>query len=109
MENSEFKDKRNFERTSIVLSVHYFCSYTYKWGLAQTRDVSTIGVGLVIETELSPGFALEMWITIPNQDQFFYARGDVVWSKEVEPHKYKVGIKLHEEHPAGILQVLGTA
>ncbi len=109
MEKTEFGDKRNFERIPVTLSVHYFCSHASKWGLAQTRDISTQGVGLLMEGELIPGFALDMWIMIPNKDQFFYSHGDVVWSKQVEPNKDKVGVRLHEANPMGVLQVLRTA
>lgn len=106
MENAEFKDRRNSERIVVSSSVRYFDPHAYRWGLAEIRNIGVEGVGLLMEAKLNPGFTLEMWIIIPNSDQFFHARGDIVWSEQVEDSKYNIGIKLREKNSPDALRVL---
>lgn len=77
-----------------------------QWGLAQTEDLSVKGIGLVTEKELLPKTLLEIWLPIIDKGEVFYTKGNVAWSRQCEPNKYRVGIELEKPEAMGILQVI---
>ena len=108
MQNTEFQDRRLFERIPIKLSLRFLVLRSKRAGLAQTLDVSAQGIGLLTESELLPHTTLEIWLHVPDRGEPLYARGEVVWSKMVEPNRYRAGICLEKIDLMGISRILRT-
>ena len=106
MQKQDYIDRRIFARIPIKVSLRLLCPHTDKESRAQTSDISAKGIGLVVEEKLQPLTPIEMWLQMPNQDQPYYARGEVVWSKPTESNKYRVGINLERADLMGMSQVL---
>ncbi len=102
------QDRRIFHRIPAELSLRFREQNSNQWGLGQTQDISAQGIGLLCEKELSPRTSLEMWLPIPDKGESYYTRGEVVWSKRVDPEKYRTGISLLEADLMGISQVVRT-
>ena len=109
MQDTDFQDRRIFERIPVERSLRFLAPRSNRAGLAQTQDISAQGISLLTEKELLPRTPLEMWLHIPDKGEPLYARGEVVWSKMVEPNRYRVGICLEKIDFMGISRVLRTA
>ena len=77
-------------------------------GLAETQDISAQGIGLLAQKELLPRTPLEIWLHLPDGDEPLYTRGQVVWSRMVEPDSYKVGVGLEKVDLMEMSRVLRT-
>jgi hypothetical protein len=75
-------------------------------GTGQTADISAKGIGLVADVELAPNTPLEMWLEIPDKGEPLYTRGEVVWSKMMEPNKFRIGVNLEKADLMGLSRVL---
>lgn len=106
MQNTEFKDRRIFERIPVKIPLRFFDPNSNKETLAQTLDISAQGIGLLADEKLSPNTSLEIWLRIPDKGQPLYTTGQVVWSEMTESNKYRAGIKLHRVDLMGISRVL---
>ena len=107
--NKVFKDNRRlFERIPSDLSLRFFNAQTNKWRLVKTRDISIQGIGLVTEEDLPDDTLLEMWLPIPDKGESLYTRGNVVWSKMIEPNRYRVGVNLEKADLVEICRILRT-
>lgn len=106
MQNAKFDDRRIFARFPVKLPLRYFDLNPNREGQAETCDVSAKGIGLVINEALQPKAALEMWLSIPNQSDPLYTRGEVVWSRMVEPGRYRAGVELEKADFMGMSRVL---
>ena len=100
------QDRRIFARFPVCLPLRFIDVGGNKEGEAQTQDISAKGIGLVTNAELSPRTPLEMWLEIPDRGEPLYTRGEVVWSKFLEPNKYRVGVELEEADLMGMARVL---
>ena len=100
------EDRRIFERFAVNFPVNFLNLNNNKEGLAQSQDVSAKGVGFTADQELQPKTPLELWLQIPDNAEPFYTRGEVAWSKMVEPDKYKVGVNLEKADLMGLSRVL---
>jgi hypothetical protein len=109
MPEADFKDKRVFERMPVNVSLKFIDLFANKEGLAQTQDVSAKGLGLVSNEKLSPYTPLEMWLQMPDKSDPFYTRGEVVWSKKVDPDKYRVGVSLEKAELMEMSRLLRVA
>ena len=108
MENAEFEDRRLFERIPIKLTLRFLAPRSNKAGLAQVQNTSAQGIGLLTEKELLPRTLLEMWLYIPDKGEPLYARGEVTWSKMVEPNRFKTGVCFQKVDLMGISRALKT-
>ncbi len=108
MQNTEFKDRRIFERMPIELSLRLLNLHSKKWGLVKTRDISAKGIGLLTEEGLAPYTPLELWLQIPDKGEPLFAKGEVVWSEMIETNKHRVGISLEKADFMGMSRVLRT-
>jgi len=77
-----------------------------KEGEAQVQDISAKGIGLITKEELSPHTPLELWLEIPDKGEPLYSRGEVAWTKKLEPDKYRVGVNLEKADLMGLSRVL---
>ena len=96
MQNTGFRDRRAYERIPVRLYLRYLNLHSNKEGSALTRDISAKGIGLFTEEELLPHTPLEVWLQIPDRGEPLYNKGEVVWSKMVEPDRYRAGICLEK-------------
>lgn len=88
------KDRRIFERFPLRFSLKYLDQNSNRGGLAETRDFSAEGIGLLANEELPAHVPLDIWLHIPDKGEPLYAKGEVVWTKKIDSNKYKAGIKL---------------
>lgn len=100
------EDRRIFARFAAKFPLRFLDLYANSEGDAQTFDISAKGIGLVASKELRPHTALEVWLFIPDKGEPLYTRGEVVWSKRLEPDKYKVGVELERADFMGMSRVL---
>lgn len=101
-----FEDRRTFERFPVKLALRFLDLKANREVEAQTYDISAKGIGLATNQELTTQTPLEMWLAVPDKGEPFYARGEVAWSKMVEPNSYRVGINLERADLMGVARVL---
>lgn len=105
-ESSELKERREFMRFPVNLRLKFKDPNTNKEKEVQAHDISAKGIAILTDNALANNTVLEMWIEIPNEGQVRYNRGRVVWSKEVEPHNYRIGISLEKVDLIGVSLIL---
>lgn len=104
--NKELEDKRIFARFPVTFPLRFLDLDVNKEGDAQTQDISAKGIGLMTSRQLRPHTSLEMWLSIPDKGEPLYTRGEVVWSKRLEPDKYRAGVNLERADLMGMSRVL---
>jgi c-di-GMP-binding flagellar brake protein YcgR len=101
------EEKRTFERFKIEFPVRFLDVNVKKEGSGKIIDISAGGGGmLVTQSVLEPGASLEMWLHIPDNQEPFHTRGEVVWSKEVGSGIYRAGVKFDSVDFMNISRVL---
>lgn len=100
------EDRRIFARFKAAMPVKFLDTRGNSEGTAQAADISAKGIGLVVHAELKPATPLELWLEIPDKAEPLYARGEVVWSRKLEPAKYRVGVNLEKADLMGLSRVL---
>ncbi len=100
------QDRRVFERFKVQLPMRFLDSSRNQEGQANTCDISAKGVGCLGNTELTPATLIEVWLQIPDQGEPLYTRGQIAWSKEVEPQVWRAGINLEKADLMGLSRVL---
>lgn len=102
----EKEDRREFVRFSADLHLKFLDPNTNKEKEGKVYDISAKGLGILTNEQLADNTTLEMWIESSDDGQALYRTGKVVWSKHVEPDKYRVGIRLDKADLIGIARVL---
>ena len=105
----EFVDRRIFARFAAKLNIRFLDLKANREGRAETVDVSAKGVGITSKEDMPARTPLEMWFEMPDKGGLYYTRGEVVWSKMVEPEKYRVGVNLERADLMGLSRVLRAA
>ena len=105
MQKSESSDRRIFERMPVNLSLRFLDLRSYKEHLVQTHDVSAEGIGIVTSEAIPRYTPLEIWLQIPDKGEPLYTRGEVVWSKMIEPDRYRMGVSLEKADLMGVSRV----
>ena len=103
---NDMDDRRIFERFPINLTARYLNLDTGKEGVATTQDFSAKGLGLLVNEELKPHTALEVWLEVKNQMDPLYLRGQVVWAKPDGIIEYSLGVELEKADLMGISRVI---
>jgi hypothetical protein len=79
---------------------------------ANSRDISSKGIGLVFGEQLHPGDIVEVSFIIPDSGEQVTAKGTVVWACAIGPDKcavgpnrYRIGLALtgHELNPVSLV------
>ena len=99
------QDRRIFARFPVSLPLRFLESDANSEGEAQAQDISAKGIGLVIDKELKPQTILELWLRVPDKGEPLYTRAEVVWSKRLEPNKYRVGVELEKADLMGMSRI----
>ena len=100
------EDRRIFARFNVHMPLKFLSQGWGKEGQATTHDLSAKGVSMVTSENLSPRTTLEMWLEVPDKGDPLYARGEVVWSKMIEPDKYFTGVSLEKADLVGLSRAL---
>lgn len=94
MQEKRFEDRRMFERIPAVFSAGYLDRGSSVSNQAETFDISASGIGMMTNKELAADTPVDVWVDLPHNSEPLHVRGEVTWSKMVEPNKYKVGVLL---------------
>lgn len=100
------RDQRIFERFKTSFPLRFIDLKRNKEGEAEVQDVSAKGLGIILEEQLAPDTALEMWLDIPDRGEPIYTRGEVVWSKLSQLGKWRAGVVLEKADLMGMSRVL---
>ena len=106
MQEKELKDRRIFARIPVELPLKLLDSQSNKESVVQTQDISAQGIGIVAREDLAPNTRFQMWLEIPDKGKPLYTEGEVVWSKMVEPNRYRAGINLDKPDLMGMSRIL---
>lgn len=104
----QFEDRRIFARFTAELSLQYANENSTKQIKAVTRDVCAKGIGIFTDEKLDPDSYITVALKMPDSGKEFSTRGRVIWSEQIEPNKYRVGIDLDKAELMGISIVLRT-
>lgn len=74
------RERRAVARHKVVLDVNYIVNHGSK--PTKTKDISTCGIGLVLEEKMKRKTLLSMEIKLDNEKDPIKVRGRVMWSKE---------------------------
>ena len=102
MRKPSTREKRKFPRLNSSLLLHYrVCDRAdLPQDISLTKDVSEGGLCFSSPEDFAPETILELEIRLPTRDTPLKALGKVVWSRQIEPSKYDLGIsfvKIEEE------------
>lgn len=103
------EDRRIFERFSVRLPLRFLNINSGKECIAETRDISVKGVGLVASEEFAVRTPLELWVDVPNGGGPFYSRGQVAWSRPAPDGQYFTGVNLDHADLMGVARILRAA
>lgn len=106
MQEENLQDRRIFARFPARLPLRFLDLQGNTEGEAFTEDISAKGVGFMAKEAFQPHTPLEVWFKIPDQGEPLYARGEVVWSKMVEPEQHRIGVNLEKADLMGLSRVL---
>lgn len=81
------KERRLVERYDVILDVNYSINHNFK--NSKSKDISTRGLGLILEEKLERQTPLSVEIKIDGGKESIKAKASVMWSKEaVDEEKY---------------------
>ena len=106
MESKGMDDRRIFERIPTKFPLRFLDLNSNKEQEAEVEDISAKGVGFVASERLEPLSTLEMWLRIPDRGEPLYTRGEVAWSKMIEPFKYRIGVNLEKADLMGFSRIM---
>jgi len=108
MPDSSFKEKRNFPRFLANLPLALLEQKIKKTFTAQTHDISSHGLCVITDQQMSPGSDFDMCIRMLDNNEQIRVKGQVVWSNMIDSLKYRTGIKLADSVLKPIPMVLRT-
>lgn len=88
-------DRRIFERFAVDFSAGIKQRGAQASNFARCCDISAAGVGLLVEEKLIYNTHLEIWLGIPNGHSPFRGLARVIWSKQVQEHKWRSGLEFN--------------
>jgi hypothetical protein len=106
MDKPTFLDRRRFERIPLTMPVKFLDVASNQESMGQAHDISAQGIGLFTNQRLPPETHLEMWLEVPTRCNPLHFKGKVVWSEEIAPNHYRVGICLDKPQFLGMALVL---
>ena len=101
-----FVEKRAFPRFPVSISVTFYIPDLDRTVNTYTKDISAIGIGIVINEELPVGTALDLCLQMPDNGERIIRKAQVVWSNTMGLNSYRVGIKIEEPNLKPIPLVL---
>jgi len=108
MPEQDYEDRRVFERFPVDFPVRLLGVDSDIQAEGRAFDMCAKGIGLFVSRPLNQDTDLEIWLDIPDKAGSLYARGKVVWIKEVLGNEYKAGINLEKADFMGVSRALRT-
>lgn len=102
-------DRRIFARFAAKFPLLFINLKENKESVGHTEDVSAKGIGFLVDENIKVHTPLEMWMHVPDKMDPLYARGEVVWSKMVQPNLYRIGVNLEKADLVGMSRVMRVA
>lgn len=100
-------DKRKYPRFQVSIPVgHIRCNG--KDVVSHTFDISSDGIGLVMDSELPLGQTIDMSLHMPDNGESINFHGKAVWMSVAGSNRYRAGIVIEPEHIKPIPLVLRT-
>jgi hypothetical protein len=100
-------DKRLFVRIPVKFPLKFSLPGTTTQSDGGTvNDLSIRGVGLLTDSLLPCGSSLECWLYLSDKHNPFYAKGEVMWSKQESSNTFRAGISLSNSVTIGLAHVL---
>lgn len=99
-------DKRIFERFAMQFPVRYLHAGEKEERAGICLDMSAKGLGVMTNYALEVKTPLELWISVPDQGESLYSRGEVVWSKATGTNEYRAGINLERADLMGLSRLM---
>jgi len=96
MQGPDFQEKRSAYRFLVTNPLTYFQPSSRESIEAQSRDISTQGMGLFANEDLSPKTTLDIWINMPDSNEKIHIKAEVIWSNKVDSNKYRIGVCLRD-------------
>jgi len=106
MEENDFKERRKYIRIKATLNVKFLNPPKATEIKGFTNDIGAKGLGLFINSELSPQSYIELKLENPYQEKSLYLKGTVVWSKTIDFSTYRIGIELEEADLTAMTELL---
>lgn len=98
------KERRRMVRVSAALELKYrVLEKPEIERMTLSKDISGVGVGLLLDEELKEGTGLKLMINLPDEAVPVLATGEVVWSKRIFEKgkaKFSTGIKFSKIEPS---------
>jgi len=108
MENLAFTEKRTYPRFNVSIPLSCFDLNSDKKINAQSHDISTEGLGIIVVKPIPVGAELDICIHMLDNGEKIYRKGKVVWSNEIDSGSYRIGIRLEEQKLDPVPLVLRT-
>ncbi|HOU36700.1 MAG TPA: PilZ domain-containing protein [Candidatus Omnitrophota bacterium] len=107
MDSVFVSDKRKHPRFQVSIPVGRI-SIEGREVTSHTFDISSDGIGLVMDTELPLGQTIEMSLHMPDNGEEINFHGRAVWMTISGQNRYRAGIMIDPEHIKPIPLVLRT-
>lgn len=96
MSELDFIEKRDSIRFALTIPAQYSDCDTKSMYLAETHDISSDGLSLMTNRELSAHSNLNISLKIPDNGEEIYAKAEVVWSRMIYSNQWRIGLKFAE-------------
>ncbi|HNQ49915.1 MAG TPA: PilZ domain-containing protein [Candidatus Omnitrophota bacterium] len=107
MDSVFVSDKRKHPRFQVSIPVGSI-RYNDRDITSHTFDISSDGIGLVMDSELPLGQTIDMSLHMPDNGESISFHGKAVWMIVAGPNRYRAGIVVEPEHIKPIPLVLRT-
>lgn len=87
--NTERRQDVRYEVSLSVITRHGLMGNTV---MTTSHDLSSKGVGLVVDRPLTPGETIESVFVMPDNGEQIHAQGKVVWVTAIGPNRYRAGV-----------------
>ena len=95
MQEDNYQERRQVPRFSIDIPLKYLNAVINKVCLAKTFNISSSGMGLATCDDVATGTELDIWLSMPDNGEQIPAKGQVVWSRQVDQNNYLLGVSLN--------------
>ncbi|NQS99625.1 MAG: PilZ domain-containing protein [Candidatus Omnitrophica bacterium] len=99
-------NRRAFERFEVEFPVEAKQVKEGESSYSQCVDASASGLGVFTQRPFITNFQVEIWVKIPDGHEPLYGLGRVVWSKQVDEGRWRIGVQLKDINLMGMRRLL---
>ena len=96
MSGLDFIEKRYSIRFALTIPVQYSDCDTKSMCLAEIHDISSVGLSLMTDRELSAHSKLHIKLKMSDNGEEIYTKAEVVWSKMIYSNQWRIGLNFAE-------------